>query len=161
MTDDPQEWIDHPMTSAAAPTAPTVQELLAEADRYTHDAMAFFTRRYLRTAPEMTAETREKARLWLRTGFLFSHLPQWQQSLLVTVAYHRQMLTRLVNIRQQSLSGPLRAEVERITSRAEHAFLDLIQETRNVIPSESLSAAQRAALEQEYLRIQFEDEASP
>jgi DNA-binding GntR family transcriptional regulator len=148
------------MTSVpSSPEAPE-QALLTEADRYTQSAMEFFTKRCRQAGLELSNETCEKTRLRLHTGFLFPDLAEWQQRWLVTVSYHRQMLARLVNLRPQALAAPLRAQVEQITARAEQTFMDLVRETRNIIPSEALSAAQQAALEREYLRIEFADAMS-
>ncbi len=84
----------------------TVTRLLNDADEFALEALASGSPKTLQHAAWALNEPPEQQRIVLRTAFLFPELPRWQQALLVTVYWHRQMLLALLKLNQNGCPTP-------------------------------------------------------
>jgi hypothetical protein len=147
--------------TTASPSVPSVEEnlvarLLTDADDFALQALASASPTIKEHKSELPGEPAEQQRIRLRTAFLFPQLPPWQRTLLVTVFWHRQMLSALLKINMNNYPHPLGHSVERMVRQAEAAFMHLRTQAVEIQKQPALSPLQRRAMDLEYLQVHFD-----
>lgn len=132
--------------------------LLMRAERHARTLLARMPPEAAPGDEEMMGDTRERLRIILQAEYLFPQLARWQHTLLATLYWQRQTLTRLVNLPHQALTGDLRTRTERVTRQVEQNFMNLIREVKHLIGCPTLPPTQKILFERLFEHIEFEED---
>ena len=129
--------------------------LLAAADEYAKTAMNHLWCQPPQSESKKTSNEPQHLQARLRIHFIFPQLLDWQRSLLLTVYWQRRAFILLIQASRKGLSDSLKSSLERLTNQIEQNFMSLIQSTRELMTSWSLTPLQQELFETEFVAVPF------